>query len=81
MVFSRSDLELLNLGGWIVVVINGNTTIQKDGDRLITDQAEIMRVIEEERFEQSNAASKIISQYIIVAIFVLFLGFLISSFF
>jgi hypothetical protein len=81
MVISRNDIELLGRSGWKVIVTNGDTTIQKEGGKLIDDQQQVIQVIEEERFEQSNAASKIISQYIIVAIFVLFLGFLISSFF
>lgn len=81
MILSRIDIELLNASGWEVVVTNGHTTIKKPDGFLIDDPVEIINIIEEERFEQNNNATKLFSQYIIIVLFVFFLFFLLLSFF
>lgn len=81
MVFSRNDLEVLQAGGWEVVVTNGDTTISKPDGTSINDQINIMFIIEEEKFQQNRDLSGMISIYIIVGVFVLFLIFLIINLF
>jgi hypothetical protein len=76
MVISRNDLELLNAVGWTVVVVNGNTTLQKDGGDIIDDQDAIKMIISEENINQKKSLSEIFSIYIIVGMFILFLIFL-----
>lgn len=76
MVISRDDLELLNAVGWTVVVANGNTTIQKEGGNLIDNQDDIRMIIAEENINQKKSLSEVLSIYIIVGLFLLFLIFL-----
>lgn len=81
MIFSRDDLEVLQAGGWEVVVTNGETTINKPDGTSINDQINIMFIIEEEKYQQNKKISDSISIYIIFGVFILFLIFLIVNLF
>lgn len=81
MIFSRDDLEVLEAGGWEVVVTNGETTINKPDGTSINDQINIMFIIEEEKYQQNKKLSGSISIYIIFGVFILFLIFLIVNLF
>ena len=72
MVISRNDLEFLDQRGWIVIVTNGNTSIQKEGHNRIDNQSEIMTIIKEEQIEENKELFKLVSQYIIIFCFFVF---------
>lgn len=72
MVISRNDLEFLDQRGWIVIVTNGNTSIQKEGYKLIDNQSAIMTIIKEEQIEENKELFKLFSQYIIIFLFFMF---------
>ena len=72
MVISRNDLEFLDQRGWIVIVTNGNTSIQKEGYNRIDNQSEIMTIIKEEQIEENKELFKLVSQYIIIFCFFVF---------